>query len=57
MAKLLYKVCLSVLILKYLKWIVCGLFIVYLLESHNLLKKINHSNFYCLFVCLLPFSR
>ena len=57
MAKLLDKDCLSMLILKYLKWILGGLFIVYLLESHNLLKKINHSNFHCLFVCLLPFSR
>ena len=57
MTKLLYKNCLSMLILKYLKWILGGLFIVYLLESHNLLKKINHSNFYCLFVCLLTFSR
>ena len=52
MAKQLYKDCLSMLILKYLKWILGGLFIVYLLESHNLLKKINHSNFYSLFVCL-----
>ena len=41
MAKLLYEDCLSMLILKYFKWFLGGLFIVYLLESHNLLKKIN----------------